>query len=85
MYLKLIILENELIYILNIKLPFLVVINAQLERKQKLALELSAEKQKLEHIKKNVASLEEDIIRRNTYSKKICKVNTEVQIALLVK
>jgi len=52
-----------------------VVINAQLERKQKLASELSAERQKLECIKTSVASLEEDTIRRSTYSRKIFKVN----------
>lgn len=51
------------------------VINAQLERKQKLALELSAEKQRLEIMKKNVASMEEDISKRRSYSKKVCGVN----------
>lgn len=49
----------------------LVVINAQLERKQMLALELSVEKQKLETMKKNVSRMEEDISRRCTYSKKV--------------
>jgi len=52
-----------------------VVINAQLERKQKLALELSAEKQRLEIMKKNVASMEEDISKRRSYSRKVCRVN----------
>jgi len=52
-----------------------VVINAQLERKQKLALELSAEKQRLEIMKKNVVSMEEDISKRRSYSKKVRRVN----------
>jgi len=52
-----------------------VVINAQLERKQKLALELSAEKQRLEIMKKNVALMEEDISKRRSYSKKVYRVN----------
>lgn len=51
------------------------VINAQLERKQKLALELSAEKQRLEIMKKNVVSMEEDISKRRSYSKKVRRVN----------
>lgn len=61
------------------------VINAQLERKQKLASELSVEKQKLERIKTSVASLEEDTIRRSTYSRKIFKVNVKVKFLLLLK
>jgi len=52
-----------------------VVINAQLERKQKLALELSAEKQRLEIMKKNVALMEEDISKRRSHSRKVCRVN----------
>jgi len=52
-----------------------VVINAQLERKQKLALELSAEKQRLEIMKKNVALMEEDISKRRSYSRKVCRVH----------
>lgn len=55
--------------------PFLVVINAQLERKQKLALELSAEKQRLENMKKDVALMEEDISKSRSYSRKVCRVN----------
>lgn len=56
---------------LNYK-KFLVVINAQLERKQRLASELLVEKQRLEIMKKNVAMMEEDIAKRRTYSRKVC-------------
>lgn len=51
------------------------VINAQLERKQKLASELSAEKQRLEIMKKNVAMMEEDISKRRSYSRKVCRIH----------
>lgn len=54
------------------------VISAQIERKQKLASELLAEKQKLEKMKKNVAMMEEDIVRRRTYSRKVYKANYSV-------
>jgi len=53
----------------------LVVINAQLERKQKLALELAAEKQRLENMKKDVALMEENISKSRSYSRKVCRVN----------
>jgi hypothetical protein len=61
-------------YYLNYK-KFLVVINAQLERKRKLASELSIERQRLEIMKKNVIMMEEDIARRRSYSRKVCCVN----------
>lgn len=51
------------------------VINAQLEQKRKLAVELSREKQRLETMKKNVVMMKEDIDRRRTYSRKVCRVN----------
>ncbi|XP_026822475.1 uncharacterized protein LOC113560663 isoform X2 [Rhopalosiphum maidis] len=56
------------------------VINAQLERKQKLALELSAEKQRLEIMKKNVALMEEDISKRRSYSRKIERLRNDVEL-----
>ncbi|XP_029345629.1 uncharacterized protein LOC100161584 isoform X3 [Acyrthosiphon pisum] len=59
------------------------VINAQLERKQKLALELSAEKQRLEIMKKNVASMEEDISKRRSYSRKIERLRNDVELLRL--
>lgn len=64
---------------------FIVVINAQLEQKRKLALELSAERQKLEIMKKNEALMEEDIVRRRIYSRKIFRVNTNPQILLICR
>lgn len=59
------------------------VINAQLERKQKLALELSAEKQRLEIMKNNVALMEEDISSRRSYSRKIERLRNDVEILRL--
>jgi len=59
------------------------VISAQLERKQKLASELLAEKQKLEKMKKNVAMMEEDIVRRRTYSRKIVHLRNDIEILQL--
>ncbi|XP_060853856.1 uncharacterized protein LOC132931713 isoform X2 [Rhopalosiphum padi] len=56
------------------------VINAQLERKQKLALELSAEKQRLEIMKKNVALMEDDISKRRSYSRKIERLRNDVEL-----
>lgn len=51
----------------------LVVINAQLERKQRLVLELSAEKQRLEIMKKNLAMMKEDIAKKRTNFRMVCK------------
>lgn len=51
----------------------LVVINAQLERKQRLVLELSAEKQRLEIMKKNLAMMKEDIAKKRTNFRTVCK------------
>ncbi|XP_025200135.1 uncharacterized protein LOC112598038 isoform X1 [Melanaphis sacchari] len=56
------------------------VINAQLERKQKLASELLAEKQRLEIMKKNVALMEEDISKRRSYSRKIERLRNDVEL-----
>lgn len=55
---------------------FLVVINAQLERKQKLASKLLIEKQRLEVMKRNVAAMENDIARRRSYPRKVCTLQT---------
>lgn len=63
---------------------FLVVINAQLERKQKLATELLAERQRLEIMKKNVFMMEEDITRRCTYSRKVDSLSFKLFFMLLL-
>lgn len=51
---------------------FIVVINAQLERKQKLVSNLLIEKQRLEVMKRNVVTMENDIARRRSYPKRVC-------------
>lgn len=71
-FLKIYILNIKTIYTLIVVKYFLVVINAQIERKRKLASELSTEKQRLEIMKRNVVLMEKDIARRRTYSRKVC-------------
>lgn len=56
------------------------IINAQLERKQKLASKLLIERQRLEVMKKNVAAMENDIARRRSYPRKVYILQTILTI-----
>ncbi|XP_025412785.1 uncharacterized protein LOC112685189 isoform X2 [Sipha flava] len=67
----------------NILPKIKMVINAQLERKRKLASELSIERQRLEIMKKNVIMMEEDIARRRSYSRKIERLRNDIELLRL--
>ncbi|XP_050521704.1 uncharacterized protein LOC126894614 isoform X2 [Daktulosphaira vitifoliae] len=58
-------------------------ITAQIERKQKLASELIIEKEKLEIIKKSIASLEANVSNKHSKLKKVEQLRNDVEILKL--